>query len=182
MVNKPKIKGTAAETAIATYLQISGWPYAERRSLQGALDKGDITGTPGICWESKVADAGFQLSGWLRETEIERVNSRSDWGVLVCKPKGLGAARVDMWPAVMRQGQMDRLRQLSYDSCGSWAYDSVIPAPKVADVMPVLKAWPRRAAIYCPPGHRNQPEDWYVAVRLNVMVELLRQAGYGSPL
>lgn len=182
MVNKPKNKGTAAESALAVYLQLSGFPYAERRSLQGALDKGDITGTPGLCWEMKVADAGFQLSGWLRETETERVNSRSEWGILVCKPKGLGARSVAGWPAFMRQGEFDRLRRVVHGETGGRHVDVVLPISKIASIVPTLKAHPGWGVTYTPPGHATQPDTWYVAVSLKVMVEMLRQIGFGDPL
>lgn len=181
MVNKPKNKGTAAETALVTYLQISGFPYAERRSLQGSLDKGDVTGTPGICWECKVANH-FSLSGWLRETEVERVNSGSDWGVLVCKPAGLGARSVDRWPAIMRQGDFDRLREAARAVTGAWSISMVTQVAKVALITPFLTSHPSAAAIYAPPGYRDRQSDWYVAVRLSVMVDLLRKSGYGDPM
>lgn len=181
-MNKPKIKGTAAETALATYLQISGFPYAERRSLQGASDKGDITGTPGICWECKVADAGFQLSGWLRETRTERDNSRSMWGVLVCKPKGMGARSVAMWPTFMRQEEHGRLRDAVYDATGIIGDDAILPVSKIATIVPTLKAHPTWGLVYTPPGYANQPDGWYVALTLETMIKLLRQAGFGDPV
>lgn len=89
-------KGTAAESAVVTYLQANGWPFAERRALAGALDKGDVTGTPGICWEVK-AGARLDIPGWLRETAAEQANSNSRFGLLVVKPKGVGVTRVAEW-------------------------------------------------------------------------------------
>jgi hypothetical protein len=47
-VSKSRAKGTSWESAIVTYLIEQGWPHAERRALAGALDKGDITGLPGV--------------------------------------------------------------------------------------------------------------------------------------
>jgi len=52
-MSKAKAKGTSAETAVVKYLIDNGFPYAERRALNGALDLGDITGTPALAWEVK---------------------------------------------------------------------------------------------------------------------------------
>jgi hypothetical protein len=43
-MSKAKAKGTSAETAVVKFLIDNGFPYAERRALNGALDLGDITG------------------------------------------------------------------------------------------------------------------------------------------
>ena len=61
MVNKPKQIGTRAETAVARYLAANGFPHAERRTLRGREDAGDITGTPGVCWEVKGGEAHVTL-------------------------------------------------------------------------------------------------------------------------
>lgn len=185
MVNKPKNKGTYTETAFVKYLQLVGWPHAERRVLQGALDKGDVIGTPGVCWECKVADAGFKLGPWLRETQTERQNSNSEWGVLVCKPKGLGASSVHRWPAVMRQGDFDRLRveaRAQSGWWGVWGVDTAVRVAKVAQIMPFLRVNPGAAAVYAPPGCLDHEEDWYVAVEVPTIVNLLRNAGFGNPI
>jgi hypothetical protein len=108
MVNKPRIKGTNAETAVVRYLREHGHPHAERRSLRGNEDWGDITGTPGVCWEVKAAKT-LALAGWLRETERERVASRSEFGILVIKPVRMGATRTDQWWAAMYRGHLDAL-------------------------------------------------------------------------
>jgi hypothetical protein len=48
MANRPKQKGTAAETAIVNALIEEGWVHAERRTLSGAADKGDVKLGDGI--------------------------------------------------------------------------------------------------------------------------------------
>jgi Holliday junction resolvase len=97
-VNRSKIKGTKAESAVRSYLQAHGFPHAERLALSGAADRGDITGTPGLCIEvkdTKAADWGGQL----RETVTERDNAKARHGVLVRKRRGhVDPAR---WYAVM---------------------------------------------------------------------------------
>lgn len=84
MVNRSKQKGTAWESRIVSYLKEHGFPYAERRALSGALDKGDIA-LPGICIEAKNAKA-IDLAGWMDEAVKEKANARVPIGV-VCFPR-----------------------------------------------------------------------------------------------
>jgi len=95
-----RAKGTLAERLVANYLTTVGWPYAERRAMAGSNDRGDITGTPGIVWEIK-SGARLSLPEWMRETEQERKNAGAHTGVLVVKPRGMGAAQVGEWWSVM---------------------------------------------------------------------------------
>jgi hypothetical protein len=101
MVNPSKALGTQAETLVTRYLQENGFGTAERRALHGTYDLGDITGTPGICWEVKSGHAAETASdglinAWLAETEAERKNAKAVVGVLVVKRKGKGSA-ADWW-------------------------------------------------------------------------------------
>lgn len=111
MANKPKARGTAAETAVVRAIRPRGWPHAERRALAGVHDLGDITGTPGICWEVKGGDAARnasdgQITDWLAETEKERGNAGADIGVLVVQRGGVGAANAHRWWAHLTLGQV----------------------------------------------------------------------------
>lgn len=104
---RPKDIGTAAETAVVRALGELGFPHAERRALAGAYDLGDITGTPGICWEVKggqqtKAPSDEQVAAWMAETETERVNARADIGVLVLQRHGVGPANAHRWWAYLR--------------------------------------------------------------------------------
>ncbi len=99
-VGAARAKGTAAETAVVNYLRFQGWPYAERRALSGPNDKGDVTGTPDLVWEVKAGNR-LDVPGWLRETEVERVNARASYGILVVKPQGVGLGNVDRWWTVL---------------------------------------------------------------------------------
>jgi hypothetical protein len=114
MTNRPKATGTATETATVRYLIANGFPLAERRSMKGLLDQGDITGTPGICWEVKggaaakgASDGQVQL--WLHETETERENARADIGVLVMSRAGIAARSAGRWWAVLLVGDVAHL-------------------------------------------------------------------------
>lgn len=101
-MSRPRDIGTTAETAVVRYLRTHGWPYAERRALAGAADLGDITGTPGICWEIKAGKTAEKASDglirdWLDETETERRHAGADIGVLVTKRAGYGPDRAASW-------------------------------------------------------------------------------------
>ncbi|MEV4158986.1 hypothetical protein [Nonomuraea dietziae] len=118
MSNPNKQKGTAAESALVSYLVANGWPSAERRALRGEFDAGDVTGTPGLCWEVK---AGIQcnrptpkvLADWMVETEIERVNAAAEIGLLVLRVPGIGPAQAGRWPTYMT---VDALAGLATDA------------------------------------------------------------------
>ena len=93
------------------FLRANGFPSAERRALRGSYDCGDVTGTPGICWEVKGGAAAKnasdgQVAAWLAETERERVNARADIGVLVLQRPGIGAVNAGRWWAVLHSGSV----------------------------------------------------------------------------
>jgi hypothetical protein len=107
VTNRPKAIGTAAETAVVRALRGLGFPHAERRALTGALDQGDITGCPGVCWEVKGGEAAktasdADIDAWLIETENERHNADASIGVLVVQRRGVGPANASRWWAVLR--------------------------------------------------------------------------------
>lgn len=80
-------KGTAWESAIVATLREQGWPHAERRSLNGAKDRGDVAGIPGVVIEAKNARA-MPLALWLDETHREAVNDGASVGVCWIKRRG----------------------------------------------------------------------------------------------
>lgn len=98
-MSKSKQKGTLAETAVANYLR-QFWYSVERRVLQGAKDKGDISGIPNVVIEIKNHKT-YKLAEWIKETEVERINAEADFGILVVKPNGVGVSSVDQWWAVV---------------------------------------------------------------------------------
>lgn len=152
MVNKPKQIGTAGETAVVRYLTANGFDNAERPAQHGALDEGDITGTPGVCWEIKAGHAAetasdTQTAAWLIEAETERVNRCADVAILVLKRKGKGAASAGQWWAVMPCWTFVQLAANDY----------------------VIRMFP----------DDSRPT---VRVTLAEAVTLLRRAGYGTPI
>ncbi len=152
MVNKPKNIGTHFETGLARYLQSNGFPQAERRSLHGLVDLGDITGTPDLVWEQKGGGVARGcgpklLVGWMAETEAERINAGADVGILVVQRAGYGVSRAGMWHSYWRADALVR---------------TVAPGFPPQDIL-VDPATP-------------------VRLDLADTVAILRAAGYGEPL
>jgi hypothetical protein len=86
-VSRSKAKGTAAETAVVRFLQAAGFAQAERRTLAGVQDRGDIAGIPGVVIEVKNC-ARQELPAWVAEAELERDNDRASLGVVWHKLRG----------------------------------------------------------------------------------------------
>ena len=97
MANPSKAKGTAWETAVVGYLRDNGFPWAERRALNGATDKGDVSGIPGVVIEAK-AERQISLAGYMDEVAIEVANANASVGVAVVKRQNRS---VDQGYAVM---------------------------------------------------------------------------------
>lgn len=82
-----KRKGTAWESQIVDHLRTHGAPHAERRTLAGAKDRGDIAGIPGVVIEAKSC-ARFEPAAWLDEAAKERANDQAAIGVVWTKRRG----------------------------------------------------------------------------------------------
>lgn len=102
MVNPSKQRGTAAESAVVRYLKKRGWLHAERRTLSGVHDKGDVAGVYGIAGavvlEVKNCKAA-SIGAWLAEAQAEQSNAGAALGVVIAKPRGVGFDNVDRWHA-----------------------------------------------------------------------------------
>ena len=83
-------KGTHAESQVVTYLAEHGFPDAERRALNGAKDRGDIAGVPGVCIEVKNA-ARQCLAEWVDEAAEEGGNAHVPVNVVWHKRRGKGS-------------------------------------------------------------------------------------------
>lgn len=103
MSSSSKRKGTAWETLVVRAIQEHGWPYAERRVLHGTNDLGDVINFPGWTIEAKNQRA-FDLSGWMKELDVERKRAGTPWGALVVKRPRYSQAE-DAY-AVMRFGDL----------------------------------------------------------------------------
>lgn len=134
MVNKPKRIGTAAETAVVRYARAHGFPHADRLTLSGRYDRGDVLLCPGAILEVKAGKAAQaasigQIRAWLEETERERVNAHADTAALVVQRRGLGLSRVHLWdfhyhakypfPGYAMRSLEDGLRMLRWSGWGT---------------------------------------------------------------
>lgn len=116
-MSKSKQKGTSAESAFVKNERVlESFPFVERRALSGVNDMGDVSGAPGLVFEIK-NHKSYKFPEWIKETEVERVNAKADYGILVVKPNGVGLNSVDQWWAVMPMSAMlDLLRDAGYGS------------------------------------------------------------------
>lgn len=186
-MNASKAKGTMAESAVAAYLALHGWPYCERRTLGGSMDKGDIAGTPGLCWEVKYAGGNMHYGMWLRELLQETANAKAVHGILIIKPPGVGATKVGRWFAVMRAIEHDNLvaQYAANVPINGHYIDLLEPRPHrpgtLATFMSV-RSEPFFAMTTVPVGLAEYPGLYYRTMYLDQMVYLLRVAGFGEPV
>jgi len=109
MVNRPKAVGTAAETAVVRVARAHGFPAADRLTLTGSHDRGDIALCPGVVVEVKGGEQARSASDgdverWLAETEREREHARAAVAFLVVQRRGVGAPNAGRWHAYWRFG------------------------------------------------------------------------------
>ena len=88
MGNAAKAKGSNAERDVVKYLK-DWFPYVDRRLAGATLDKGDISGIPGVTIEIK-NHARIDLAGWTEELLTEMTNDKAWTGVVWHKRKGRG--------------------------------------------------------------------------------------------
>lgn len=107
MTNRSKSIGTAAESAVTKFAKANGFPFAERRTLHGSADCGDVKldSRGRVIVEVKAGKAAEYASdsrvvAWLEETERERVHAGADRAFLVLKRAGKGTQSVGSWTAV----------------------------------------------------------------------------------
>jgi len=108
-MSKSKQKGTSAETAFVKAECVTEvFPHVERRSLAGVNDMGDVSGALGLVFEIK-NHKQYKFPEWVKEAEVERINAKADYGIVIAKPNGIGLNSVDQWWAVMPVGAMMKL-------------------------------------------------------------------------
>ena len=98
MSSAAKRKGSGAERDLVAWLKANGYLYADRRLAGATLDKGDISGIPGVTIEIK-NQAKMDLAGWVAELEVEMKNDGAWTGTVLHKRKGKGD--VGEWYATM---------------------------------------------------------------------------------
>lgn len=188
-MSKSKQKGTAAETAVVKALQRLGWPHVERRALQGAEDKGDISGIPGVCFEVKDAKT-WQVSGWLQETLEERANAKATHGILVIKLPGVGHSNAEKWLTVMDDDHACNLWReaaMRYIDPTGLVEERTVKAigleAGVAELKHLESAVTSRLAMVRVKRRLsalNADPSYYNLMRLDARCRLLTYAGYGG--
>lgn len=184
MANPARDKGTKAESGVVRYLQSTYWPYAERRSLNGALDKGDITGTPGLCWEVKSA-AVIQWWGWIQEAVIEAANCNGAMEILVVKPPRVGFTDVGGWYAAMSIPTFRWIKEGAEVYVTEPTLYRQVSFPGLLRAVDLERSMSANRPPYCAvtlykPGMREDPASYIRVTYLRQMVNLLRDYGYGS--
>ena len=89
MSSASKTKGSGAERDVVKYLK-QWFPYVDRRLAGATLDKGDISGIPGVTIEIK-NHAKMNLGGWIEELLTEMANDKAWTGVVWHKRRGRGS-------------------------------------------------------------------------------------------
>ncbi|NMF29611.1 hypothetical protein [Cellulosimicrobium aquatile] len=117
MVNRPKNIGTAAETAVVRTARTRGFPHADRLTLTGNKDRGDIGLCPGVILEIKGGEkaraaSDLDIERWLAETNREAVHAAADVAFLVTQRRGVGYPNAHRWWAWWRLDWLDSLRDL----------------------------------------------------------------------
>jgi Holliday junction resolvase len=83
-MSKSKQKGTLFEREVAEFLQSTGHPLVERRTLSGKNDRGDLAGIPNWTLELK-ATKELDLAGAVDEARVEAVNANTLWYAAIVK-------------------------------------------------------------------------------------------------
>lgn len=188
MTNRPADKGRIAENAVVSYLAEHGFPYAERRRLQGINDKGDIISSPGLVWEVKYAGSSkLRLTGWMKETRDEVANAEADFGILVIKQPKVGEKSAGRFLAVMDKEAFGRLVLHAAEGGLDWVRMPVFGHSNAAtstlcqavdQIHPDFQYW----RIEFPARNGQHGHQGLVVMNLRQMVELVRFAGYGDPV
>lgn len=93
MANRMKSLGTQHESAIRDWLREHGWPFADRRTQNGANDLGDLRLSERIPFvvEAKTAKSTTDrasLGSFVKELVAEVHNDRAEAGAVIFKKQG----------------------------------------------------------------------------------------------
>lgn len=81
-------KGATYELAVVKWLNAHSWPFAERRIMGMAADKGDVTGMGPVVIECKNRK-DFDLAGYVTQLEEEIHTAGAETGVVIVKRRGV---------------------------------------------------------------------------------------------
>lgn len=181
-MSRSKDQGTWAETAVTEYLGHSGFPFADRLTLKGSQDRGDVGVCPGVIAEVKY-DKSFDLSGWLKETAVEKANAKAEHAFLVVKPEGVGRTRVGMWWSVMYAGDWWALYKATgiTEPATTHGYVSLSGANYKKPLSVLARDMKFQGLVEIRASGVKNELNWYIVTRLEWQARLLRAAGYGNP-
>jgi hypothetical protein len=103
MANPARRKGTDAENRVVYYAKLRGWKYADRLTMAGAADRGDVRLGDGVPVTIEVKGGQGALSSphqHLRELKAEMQNNKHHVGAVVAKKRGSNNVGDD-WVALM---------------------------------------------------------------------------------
>ena len=105
MSNPQRRKGTAAEAAVVAHLR-NWWPDAERRALHGSQDLGDVILPRNIDLTIEIKNQRtYNFPAWFKQMQDEQINAKTNRGLLIVKPNGVGVSQIGNWWAVMSLDQ-----------------------------------------------------------------------------
>ena len=119
-MNRSKDIGTRAETAATRFAQDHGFPHADRLTMRGAQDRGDVGLCPGVIVEVKGGDAArnatdLTIDRWLDETYREREHAGAAVAFLVVQRGGVSGINAGRWWAWWRLGWVADLAGQPWD-------------------------------------------------------------------
>lgn len=125
-MNRSKDIGTRAETAVVRYATAHGFPHADRLTMRGPMDRGDVGLCPGVIVEVKGGDAARNITDlnverWLDDTYREREHAGAAVAFLVVQRAGVGALNAGRWHAYWRLGWLAEL------AGQPWSVDPHVP-------------------------------------------------------
>jgi len=100
-VNRSKLVGTAAESAVVKWLHLNGYPQARRLALAGNGDVGDVELNASVMLQVKAGHAAekasdAQVAAWMAATWGQAVRGGYSQHFLVTKRAGKGRPS-DWW-------------------------------------------------------------------------------------
>lgn len=118
MVNKSKAIGTQGETWVKRYAQAHGFPDADRRTLTGNKDQGDLLlqrhPTLGLliaevkAGNNAATASDLDVETWMRQADAERANAGAALCPLIWKRAGKGEAQVSSWWFAVRMTSVNK--------------------------------------------------------------------------
>jgi hypothetical protein len=103
VTNRPKQVGTDAENKVVAYAKERGWTHADRLTLSGVNDRGDVRLGDGVPVTIEVKGGQGALSkphDHLRELKAEMINNKHHVGAVIAKKPGSTKVGED-WVAMM---------------------------------------------------------------------------------